>query len=104
MADQSKLIKELNDKIEELRGDPNNSPLRDFSSRKARTKPKLTIKNRKVLKGHFAKIYAISWSSTKKLVSASQDGKMIIWDAMSTNKIMAVPLKSSWVMTCSFSP
>ena len=71
------------------------------------TKP--VIKNRRVLKGHFAKIYAMHWAETegdvgKQLVSASQDGKLIVWNAMSTNKVHAIPLRSSWVMTCAFSP
>jgi len=70
---------------------------------------KLAIKNRRVLKGHFAKIYAMHWAETdgdfgKQLVSASQDGKLIVWNAQSTNKVHAIPLRSSWVMTCAFSP
>ena len=39
---------------------------------------------------------------SRRLVSASQDGKLIIWDGLSTNKMYAVPLRSSWVMTCAF--
>lgn len=35
-------------------------------------------------------------------VSASQDGKLIIWHAPTGNKISAIPLRSSWVMTCAF--
>ena len=70
---------------------------------------KLAIKNRRVLKGHFAKIYAMHWCDHdgeigKQLVSASQDGKLIVWNAQSTNKVHAIPLRSSWVMTCAFSP
>jgi len=70
---------------------------------------KLPIKNRKVLKGHFAKIYAMHWAETdteagKQLVSASQGGKLIVWNAFTTNKVHAIPLRSSWVMTCAFSP
>lgn len=41
---------------------------------------------------------------SKELVSASQDGKMIVWNAMTTNKVHVIPLRSSWVMTCAFSP
>jgi len=63
---------------------------------------------RRCLKGHFAKVYAMHWAEAKDkkhyLVSASQDGKLIIWNAMSTNKVSAIPLRSSWVMTCAFSP
>jgi guanine nucleotide-binding protein G(I)/G(S)/G(T) subunit beta-1 len=57
------------------------------------------------LKGHLAKIYAMHWSTDRRhLVSASQDGKLIIWDAYTTNKVHAIPLRSSWVMTCAYAP
>eukprot|EP00308_Calcidiscus_leptoporus_P025098 CAMPEP_0119352752 /NCGR_PEP_ID=MMETSP1334-20130426/1980_1 /TAXON_ID=127549 /ORGANISM="Calcidiscus leptoporus, Strain RCC1130" /LENGTH=341 /DNA_ID=CAMNT_0007365859 /DNA_START=94 /DNA_END=1116 /DNA_ORIENTATION=- len=73
---------------------------------------KLGIKTRRVLKGHFAKIYAMHWVSAEKsspsdakhLVSASQDGKLIVWNGLTTNKAHAIPLRSSWVMTCAFAP
>jgi len=43
------------------------------------------------------------WAGEKaELVSASQDGKLIIWNAISTNKVNAIPLRSSWVMTCAY--
>ncbi|WP_411022879.1 WD40 repeat domain-containing protein, partial [Salmonella sp. s51228] len=59
---------------------------------------------RKILKGHLAKVYALHWSTdSRHLVSASQDGKLIIWDAFTANKVYAIPLRSSWVMTCAFS-
>ena len=37
-------------------------------------------------------------------MSASQDGKLIVWDSYSTNKVHAIPLRSSWVMTCAYAP
>jgi len=56
-------------------------------------------------KGHLAKIYSLSWcADSRKIVSASQDGKLIIWNALTTYKLNAIPLKSHWVMTCAFSP
>lgn len=33
-----------------------------------------------------------------------QDGKLIIWNGYSTNKVQAIPLRSSWVMTCAYEP
>jgi len=70
--------------------------------------PKATIamKQRRILKGHFGKIYALHWSAadSRHLVSASQDGKLIIWNGFTTNKVHAIPLRSSWVMTCAYSP
>ncbi|XP_028819598.1 guanine nucleotide-binding protein G(I)/G(S)/G(T) subunit beta-3b [Denticeps clupeoides] len=67
--------------------------------------PRVQLKTRRTLKGHLAKIYAMHWATDSRLmVSASQDGKLLIWDSHSGNKINAVPLKSSWVMTCSYAP
>jgi guanine nucleotide-binding protein G(I)/G(S)/G(T) subunit beta-1 len=58
---------------------------------------------RRTLKGHFGKVYAMHWSGdSQHLVSASQDGKLIVWNAMQTMKTQAIPLRSSWVMTCAF--
>ncbi|KAI8846102.1 WD40-repeat-containing domain protein [Chytridium lagenaria] len=67
--------------------------------------PRIGMKVRRTLKGHLAKIYAMHWASDKRhLVSASQDGKLIVWDSITTNKIHAIPLRSSWVMTCAYAP
>ena len=67
--------------------------------------PKLDLKEQRHLRGHFGKIYAMHWAAdSRSLVSASQDGKLIVWDAFTTNKTAAVPLRSSWVMTCAFAP
>jgi len=66
---------------------------------------KITMRTRRTLKGHLAKIYAMHWATdSRNLVSASQDGKLIVWDSYSTNKVHAIPLRSSWVMTCAYAP
>ncbi|MGH0127687.1 UNVERIFIED_CONTAM: hypothetical protein FKN15_021517 [Acipenser sinensis] len=63
------------------------------------------MKTRRILRGHLAKIYALHWSTDSRLmVSASQDGKLIVWDTYTTNKVNAIPLRSSWVMTCAYAP
>jgi len=55
--------------------------------------PRIAMKVRRTLKGHLAKIYALHWAVDKRhLVSASQDGKLIVWDAYTTNKVHAIPL------------
>ncbi|XP_049849489.1 guanine nucleotide-binding protein subunit beta-like [Schistocerca gregaria] len=65
----------------------------------------LSIRTRRILKGHLAKIYAMQWAEDKAcLVSASQDGKLLIWDSVTTNKLNAIPLRSSWVTTCAYGP
>ncbi|ORX58256.1 guanine nucleotide-binding protein subunit beta [Hesseltinella vesiculosa] len=66
---------------------------------------KVHLKHRRTLKGHLSKIYSMHWATdTRHLASGSQDGKLIIWDAYTTNKIHAIPLRSSWIMTCAYSP
>lgn len=37
-------------------------------------------------------------------MSGSLDGKLIIWDTWTGNKIQVIPLRSSWVMSVAFSP
>lgn len=60
-------------------------------------------KQRRILKGHFGKVYACHWAgNSEHLVSASQDGKLIVWNAKDNLKTQAIPLRSSWVMTCAF--
>lgn len=67
---------------------------------------RLGIKAQRTLRGHLSKVYALHWCSGnwRFLVSASQDGKLIVWDGYTTNKVNAIPLRSSWVMTCGFAP
>jgi len=58
---------------------------------------------RRKLQGHFGKVYAMHWArDSVHLLSASQDGKLIVWDAVTTRKERSIPLRSSWVMTCAF--
>lgn len=65
----------------------------------------LNIKVRRSLKGHSAKVLCIDWGSDKRhLVSSSQDGKLIVWDAFTTNKEHAVTMPTTWVMACAFGP
>jgi len=56
----------------------------------------------RTLKGHFGKVYALQWSGdSQNIVSASQGGQLIVWNAYTTNKLNAIALKTSWVMSCS---
>lgn len=64
----------------------------------------INIKPRRILKGHQAKVLCSDWSPDKRhIVSSSQDGKLIIWDAFSTNKEHALTMPATWVMSCSYS-
>eukprot|EP01130_Rhizamoeba_saxonica_P007102 TRINITY_DN2851_c0_g2_i1.p1 TRINITY_DN2851_c0_g2~~TRINITY_DN2851_c0_g2_i1.p1 ORF type:complete len:364 (-),score=101.83 TRINITY_DN2851_c0_g2_i1:460-1551(-) len=66
------------------------------------------LKVKRTLKGHGSKVYSLDWAREEQvitqLVSASQDGILIIWDALTTIKVNAILLRSSWAMTCGISP
>jgi len=111
MTETQKRIEEAEKEIENLKKQlaaKLNAGGEDTLSNAARDLPPLpkpAIKVRRTLKGHIAKIYAMHWAEEKtNLVSASQDGKLLVWDALTTNKLYAIPLRSSWVMTCAYSP
>ncbi|KAF6719777.1 Guanine nucleotide-binding protein G(I)/G(S)/G(T) subunit beta-1 [Oryzias melastigma] len=57
---------------------------------------RIQMRTRRTLRGHLAKIYAMHWGTDSRLlVSASQDGKLIIWDSYTTNKVNPNP-KTAW--------
>ena len=97
-------VRELKGTIEKKRQAVNDGGIQAISDKASAIK-KVQMKARKTLKGHQGKVYAMHWSAdSKHLVSASQDGKLLIWDTYTTNKMNAITLKSSWVMTCAFAP
>jgi len=99
-----KSINEMKEEIRKRRAEANDTTLKQYTD-DTPTLPKVALRPRRTLKGHLGKIYAMHWAEDKdNLVSASQDGKLLIWDAYTTNKINAIPLRSSWVMTCAYSP
>lgn len=52
---------------------------------------RVQMRTRRTLRGHLAKIYAMHWGSdSRNLVSASQDGKLIVWDSHTTNKVSLI--------------
>lgn len=62
-------------------------------------------KKRKLLDGHFSKVYCLDWSGADSdhLITGSQDGKLILWDARTKLRECMVSLKSStWAMTARF--
>lgn len=62
-----------------------------------------TTKMRRCLKGHFGKVTAMHWSGdSRHLVSAGQDGNLLIWNAVTSNKVQAITLKSSYVMSVGY--
>lgn len=60
---------------------------------------------RRELDGHFSKVYAAHWGGSggeDKLVSCSQDGKILVWDAVSKNKTNVISPQAPYMMTCAF--
>jgi len=95
---------QMSTEIKRNRDEMNDTTLKQYS-RDMELLPKCQMRARRTLKGHLAKIYAMHWAEDKThLVSASQDGKLLVWDGLTTNKVHAIPLRSSWVMTCAYSP
>jgi WD40 repeat protein len=59
-----------------------------------------------LLCGRTGKVYSCQWNASDnfRLLSAAQDGKLIVWNALSSLKEHVVPLRTSWVMSCAYSP
>ncbi|ODQ62585.1 hypothetical protein WICANDRAFT_26453 [Wickerhamomyces anomalus NRRL Y-366-8] len=69
------------------------------------SKDSINLKPLQNLKGHNNKIADMKWSKdSKSILSASQDGFLIIWDPTTGLKLNAVPLESQWVLSCAYSP
>ncbi|KAK8316378.1 hypothetical protein V6Z11_A13G036700 [Gossypium hirsutum] len=50
-------------------------------------------------------VYSLDWTPERdRIVSASQDGRLIVWNAQTSQKTHAIKLPCAWVMTCAFSP
>ncbi|KAK4491392.1 hypothetical protein RD792_002135, partial [Penstemon davidsonii] len=59
----------------------------------------------RTLQGHTGKVYSLDWTPERnRIVSASQDGRLIVWNALTSQKTHAIKLPCAWVMTCAFSP
>jgi len=67
--------------------------------------PRVKLVTRKLLKGHINKVNSVHYSGdSRHCVTGSLDGKLIIWDTYSGNKVQVIPLRSAWVMSVAFSP
>ncbi|XP_078430424.1 GTP binding protein beta 1 isoform X2 [Wolffia australiana] len=50
-------------------------------------------------------VYCVDWTLEKnRIVSASQDGRLIVWNSLTSQKTHAIKLPCAWVMTCAFAP
>nr|CAD7255837.1 unnamed protein product [Timema shepardi] len=65
--------------------------------------PKVRLSTKKMLKGHINKVNSVHFSGDNRhCVSGSLDGKLIIWDTWTGNKVQVIPLRSAWVMSVAF--
>ncbi|CAH1796547.1 unnamed protein product [Owenia fusiformis] len=94
----------LKTKLEEEKAKLNDVDLAVVAQRLENVPP-LNIKVRRVLKGHQGKVLCMGWSTDKRhIVSSSQDGKMLVWDAFTTNKEHAITMPTTWIMACAYGP
>ncbi|KAL1497185.1 hypothetical protein ABEB36_008184 [Hypothenemus hampei] len=60
---------------------------------------------KKLMKGHLNKVNSVHYSGDgRHCVTGSLDGKLIIWDTYTGNKVQIIPLRSAWVMSVAFAP
>ncbi|KAK7601197.1 hypothetical protein V9T40_008638 [Parthenolecanium corni] len=95
----------LKQKLEEERQKLNDVTLATVAERLEHINFLSNIKTRRHLKGHQSKVLCCDWCTDKRrIVSSSQDGKLIVWDAFTNNKEFAVSTPSTWVMACAYAP
>eukprot|EP00471_Norrisiella_sphaerica_P004126 CAMPEP_0184491914 /NCGR_PEP_ID=MMETSP0113_2-20130426/21721_1 /TAXON_ID=91329 /ORGANISM="Norrisiella sphaerica, Strain BC52" /LENGTH=365 /DNA_ID=CAMNT_0026876473 /DNA_START=92 /DNA_END=1189 /DNA_ORIENTATION=- len=99
-------IAKLEAEVEQLRNkESKESILGSMAIQKGLSSPFTTLKERRTLTGHYGRIYGMQWSRTgKNIVSAAQDGKLIVWNAFYSHLLYVIKLHSTWVMTCGYSP
>uniref|UniRef100_A0A8C6UX37 Guanine nucleotide binding protein (G protein), beta 5b n=1 Tax=Neogobius melanostomus TaxID=47308 RepID=A0A8C6UX37_9GOBI len=94
----------LKKKLEEERGKLNDVELHQVAD-KIEVLGALAIKTRRVLKGHGNKVLCMDWCKDKRrLVSSSQDGKVIVWDGFTLSKENGISVPCTWVMACAYAP
>ncbi|KAH9421839.1 guanine nucleotide binding protein (G protein), beta 5 [Dermatophagoides pteronyssinus] len=65
----------------------------------------MNIKPRRHLKGHIGKVLSCNWSNDNRhLVSSSQDGRVIVWDAFTGTKEHTITTPTTWVMSTAYAP
>ncbi|KAK4880126.1 hypothetical protein RN001_008272 [Aquatica leii] len=65
--------------------------------------PKVRLTTKRLMKGHINKVNSVHYSGdSKHCVTGSLDGKLIIWDTHTGNKVQVIPLRSAWVMSVAY--
>jgi WD40 repeat protein len=101
-------VQSLKDKLDaEFKNwESNPVPLAKEAQAQNVAKPKHFLKRQRTLDcGKGSKISAIDWAAdSQRLVTASQDGKIIVWNAFNQQKESFIMQHSAWFMTCKYSP
>ncbi|QPG75207.1 hypothetical protein FOA43_002557 [Brettanomyces nanus] len=64
----------------------------------------LNFSEYRTLKGHFDKVADVAWvPDNRHVVSASQDGFLLVWDSITGFKSQLIELDDPWVMCCDVS-
>ena len=102
---QDQVLK-LQEKIERLKDEQDNEILRKESKNANIMKiNELNFNLIKILQGHTDKIYDSDWSNDSKLIlSCSQDGHLIVWNAKQQKKKLNIVRENTWLMSAVFSP
>lgn len=96
--------KALKERLEAERAKVNDTTLHAITQ-KLEPVQGFSMKARRTLKGHQGKVLCLDWCSDRRhIVSSSQDGKMIVWDAFTNTKEQSISMPTTWVMACSYGP
>nr|CAB3250062.1 guanine nucleotide-binding protein subunit beta-5 [Phallusia mammillata] len=100
-----KEAEQLRKKLQEDRKNLNDAELFAMGKKPETLNLSFQVRCRRILKGHTSKVLDMDWSLDKRrIVSSSQDGKILVWDAFTTNKEQAISLPTTWVNACAYAP
>jgi len=103
VSNLQKELENLRFKLSEERDKLNDAEL--FATCQAASISVAQIRCRRVLKGHSSKVLDLDWcSDRRRLVSSSQNGKILVWDAYAAVKECMASLQTTWVNACAFAP
>lgn len=106
IAEAKSQLEQLKSTVREIKAEKFTTNLHETFRRRSISPPLPNIhplRCRRHLEGHFGKVYCAHWAGdSMHFVSASQDGKLLVWNGLTTNKVLSIPLKSSWVIACAY--
>lgn len=107
-AAAKELVSTLRDRLRERRAGLADTDVAGYARQNGYSTVRFSSDNlvcSRTLQGHTGKVYSMGWSWGKdRIVSASQDGHLIVWNALTSQKTHFIKLDCPWVMTCAFSP